>query len=61
MPLLSIVVCIFLIFSQRSTEKRLWQQIDEENARREVEERAEPNLKLPAIEKLEAQKKSPEV
>jgi hypothetical protein len=43
LPLTSIIICFFLILSQRSTERRLW-QMDEENARRELSERAEPAL-----------------
>ena len=45
LPLGSILLCFFLILSQRSTERRLWQQIDEENARRELSGRAEPAVR----------------
>jgi hydrogenase-4 membrane subunit HyfE len=42
LPLGSVLLCFFLILSQRSTERRLWRQIDEENATRELTELAEP-------------------
>jgi hydrogenase-4 membrane subunit HyfE len=45
LPLGSMILCFFLILSQRSTERRLWQQIDEENARRKLSELAQPAVR----------------